>query len=312
MNRIGPAKTYSKEILEKLRNILKSDDATFSIVIGGSLARGEASNESDIDYFFFGDDEASVERAKAFLNSKQTDIFKVVGQAPSADGAFGKDSCETLNALITDIGGNSDENQKITRRILFLVEGTWLTSEMTFNRYRDAVLERYVNESIESRHLCRFLLNDIIRYYRTICVDFEFKTVEQSKKWGLRYIKLRYSRQLLYFSGLIAIAETVNLDRDKKLKKLVELFDMTPIDRIISVCGNESSQSALSLYDNFLTNISEQNTREALNAVTIDKDTHSANFKDLREKSRTFTASLSKMLTDKYPADHLIHNAIIF
>lgn len=311
MKFIQAAKKRSDSKIAELREVLKTENTTFAIVVGGSLARGEASDESDIDYFFFGDDDQAVESAKVFLTSKQNEIAKIVGKSPSADGAFGSSACETEKALITDIGGNDDKNEKITRRILFLLEGTWLTSEQTFEKYRNAVLNRYVSQYIEPHHLCRFLLNDIIRYYRTICVDFEFKTVERDKEWGLRYIKLRYSRQLLYFSGLIAVAETVGLSHDDKIKKLVQLFDMTPIDRIKTVCG-ESSSTALKLYENFLINISDATTRNALNSVTVKKTTHTGAFSTLQKKGHDFTVALSKIITDTYPPHHVIHNALIF
>jgi len=47
----------------------------------------------------------------------------------------------------------------------------------------------------------RFLLHDLIRYYRTICVDFEYKTYENGKPWGDRNIKIQFSRKFLYFSN---------------------------------------------------------------------------------------------------------------
>ncbi|WGG52805.1 nucleotidyltransferase domain-containing protein [Rugamonas sp. DEMB1] len=311
MKCIEAAKIRSQEKINELRKILENEDSTFTIVVGGSLARGEASDESDIDYFFFGDDKNSIEKATKFLNSKQDEISKIVGKSPSADGAFGSSAFETQAALITDIGGGNDTNEKITRRILFLLEGTWLSSESTFVKYRDAVLNRYVSEFIEPHHLCRFLLNDIIRYYRTICVDFEFKTVEKNKEWGLRYIKLRYSRQLLYFSGLIAVAETAGLPHQEKLKKLVELFGLSPIDRISSVCGEEAAK-ALELYDNFLSKISDADIRKSLNLVTLEKTSHTAEFVDLQKKGREFTLALSNILTETYSSHHLIHNALIF
>lgn len=311
MNQIDAAKEKSVIKVDELRRVLKNDDVTFTIVVGGSLARGEASDESDIDYFFFGDDEASVERAKDFLRSKESEISAIVGKAPSADGAFGSAACETRQALITDIGGNNDENEKITRRILFLLEGAWLTSRGTFERYRRDVLNRYVSEHVESHHLTRFLLNDVIRYYRTICVDFEFKTVEKNKEWGLRYIKLRYSRQFLYFSGIVAIAQTVGLHPSAKVERLIELFDLTPIDRVRTICGT-SADEALQLYDNFLQKISSGETRKALNAVSQDKLTHSEDFKDLQSKGRAFTIALSKILDGTYGPQHPIHKALLF
>ncbi len=311
MKCIEAAKVTSDSKIARLREVLKNEDQTFSIVVGGSLARGEASEESDIDYFFFGDDEEAVERAKLFLSSKEDEIAGIVGKPPSADGAFGSSACETANALISNIGGNDDENEKITRRILFLLEGTWLTSKDSFEKYRSAVLNRYVSSYIEHKHLCRFLLNDIIRYYRTICVDFEFKTVEKNKEWGLRYIKLRYSRQFLYFSGLIAVAETVGLSHDEKLEKLATLFNLTPIDRVKKVCGS-SANAALELYDNFLDKISDAATRNALNSVLVDKSTHSEIFIDLQRKGHEFTVILAKIISEKYPPEHVIHNALIF
>ncbi|WP_306397826.1 nucleotidyltransferase domain-containing protein [Telluria beijingensis] len=311
MEYIQTAKEHSLQKINALRGVLASEDPTFSIVVGGSLARGEASDESDIDYFFFGDDQASVNRATEFLRSKESDIARIVGKAPSADGAFGAGGCETRLALLTDIGGNADENSKITRRILFLLEGAWLTSEPTFTQYRREVLMRYVSEHIAAPHLTRFLLNDVIRYYRTICVDFEFKTVEKQKEWGLRYIKLRYSRQFLYFSGIMAIAQTVGLTPTAKVERLMELFEQTPIERVRTICGS-NADSALALYDNFLEKISSPEMRRELNSVTQNSVTHTHAFKELQSKGREFTDELSKILNGTYGSRHPIHRALAF
>lgn len=311
MKNITLANNNSAQKINALRSILSTDDDSFTIVVVGSLARGEASDESDIDYYFFGDDDAGVEKAKGFLISKQAEIATIVGKAPSVDGAFGPTACETLPKLITDIGGDNDSNSKITRRILFLLEGTWLTSKKTFDRYREEVLTRYVSSLIEDDHLCRFLLNDVIRYYRTICVDFEFKTFEKNKEWGLRYIKLRFSRQFLYFSGIIAIAETVGMSPSEKIEKLIELLNLSPIERIELVCGDFASD-AITLYDSFLGEISQGEVRTAFNAVTHNKTTHTQNFKKMQTAGRNFTISLVKIIREKYSPNHPIHNALIF
>jgi hypothetical protein len=301
----------SKTILDKLRDVLNTNDKSFAIVVGGSIARLEASTESDIDYYFFADNAEGLKRAKDLWNSKAGEIAKIVGKNPSAIGAFGEGGSETLEELTKNIGGNDDFNAKITRRILFLLESTWLTSEETVERYRKEVLTRYVSENIEDRHLCRFLLNDVIRYYRTICVDFEFKTFEGGKAWGIRYIKLRFSRQLLYFSGLIAIAETVGLSRDEKINVLIKLFKMPPLERIKHVC-NDLSSPIFDLYGQFLEKISDGSVRENLNLVTNNKNTHTSEFTELREKGKQFSEALETALSSKYSTSHLIFKAILF
>jgi len=304
-------RAFSEFQLSKLRQILKTDDSSFAIVVGGSISRREASAESDIDYYIFGDDRESIGRGQKLWKSKLNEISQVVKKAPSNDGAFGIEANETVTELVKNIGGNDDLNGKLTRRILFLLESTWLTSESTVEKYRREVLLRYITDKIENQHLCRFLLSDIIRYYRTICVDFEFKTFESRKPWGLRYIKLRFSRQLLYFSGLIAIAETVDKPRDEKINTLLELFRLSPLDRVKHVC-KQSASEALDLYAEFLEKISAESTRSMLNATTADKTTHTKEFIELRDKGRQFSEALIQLLRVKYPGDHKIHNAIMF
>ena len=122
--------------------------------------------------------------------------------------------------------------------MLLLLEGEWLFNEAGL---RD-ILERYIADNITDHQIALFLLNDVVRYYRTMAVDYEFKTVEteEVKPWAIRNIKLIFSRKLLYASGLFSVATTAERTRSQKISELERLFNLTVIDRMESICGPRS------------------------------------------------------------------------
>ena len=159
--------------------------------------------------------------------------------------------------------------------------------------------------------MCRFLLNDLVRYYRTICVDFEYKTHDGKKSWGDRNIKLMFSRKLLYFSGLLVIAETVQHTRNTKISKVLLYLNMTPIERVISICGQKSEKSLL-LYDKFLEKLSKDEVRKILCNTEQERDDQSDEFRVFKNEAHHFTWELSRLLTEVYDSAHPIHLAIKF
>ena len=91
--------------------------------------------------------------------------------------------------------------------MLLLLEGEWLFNEAGLKDIRRKILERYIAEGMKDHQLALFLLNDVIRYYRTMAVDYEFKTVEISKvkPWGIRNIKLMFSTTFFMPAGFLAL-----------------------------------------------------------------------------------------------------------
>lgn len=163
-------------IRDKLTCLNVKDEAKrFCIVVTGSYGRLEASLESDIDLFLVCDDELS----KSFINGIKSEIEEIitreVPKPPGDTGTFGVDTPVKLNTLLTNIGGNDDSNTNLTRRMLFLLEGKWLFNEEKFKEYRSKLIKRYTKQDSPNHQLNKFFLNDIIRYYRTIATDFEYK-----------------------------------------------------------------------------------------------------------------------------------------
>jgi hypothetical protein len=235
----------------------------------------------------------------------------VVGKLPSLDGAFAKNIPE--HELLENYGGSRDSNETITRRMLYLLEGDYLTEESKFYDIRERIITRYVDETPLDHQLAFYLLNDIIRYWRTLAVDYADKTygATKPKPWAVRNIKLIYSRKLIYASGLFAVALTADRTRDNKIKVLMDLFRMAPIDRIRYVCG-ESAQRLLDMYDAFLSQIGDPEIRDHLDSLPRERKADDPLFRALKNEGHYFSRELMGVFNRAFHSSHPIHMAVIF
>jgi hypothetical protein len=310
MEAIERANEYSEDKLSKLRSAIKDIvPADEMVIINGSFARREASAGSDIDFYIVtGSDNAALPPWAGGVRAK---IAEIVPISPAEDGVFAQ--VERLETLIRNIGGEQDDNHNITRRMLLLLEGDWLFNETGLKDIRRKILERYIAEGMKDHQLALFLLNDIVRYYRTMAVDYEFKTVEISrvKPWGIRNIKLMFSRKLLYASGLFSVATTADRTRSRKISDLEDLFNLPVIERMISICGKLNSQSVLDSYDRFLNELEKEKVRAHLKGLNKD-GREDVIFRDLKNEGHQFTRELLKLFERTFDTTHPIRRAIIF
>lgn len=277
-------------------------DSNDIVLVCGSYARKEAGDSSDVDYFLVSEKEDG-------RKERLEDINKVGLKPPSAGGPFAGE--HTSQSIIQNIGGTDDSNDDITRRMLLLLEGDWLFNREGFRHLRRQILERYVGEEIPDHHIALFLLNDIIRYWRTICVDYEYKTTEKDKPWAIRNVKLVFSRKLLYASGLFSVALTADMSRKKKVDRLEELFDLHPLKRIVEICGEATTGPMLRCYDFFLGCITDDTKRCRLE--TLDKsERNDPLFREIKNEGYRFTRELLKLFETTFHSTHPIRRAIIY
>jgi predicted nucleotidyltransferase len=202
-------------------------DPDSTLVLFGSFARYEMLEGSDYDWALLIDGVAN-----AHHTTQTRDISKALKDAdlisPGSTGTFG--TMVFSHDLVHCIGGDIDSNVNFTRRMLMLLESrpfSLTNIDSSNHNWRNVVsniLERYFEEDVHfsAKGKCRvprFLLNDITRYWRTICVDYAAKYREQDgAKWALRNAKIRFSRKLLYASGL-AFCLSCELNPPKRIHK---------------------------------------------------------------------------------------------
>ncbi|EMW0955470.1 TPA: nucleotidyltransferase domain-containing protein [Citrobacter freundii] len=325
---INTAKKFSSEKTKKIEDDLdgilselKNDD--FTIITTGSYGREEASEESDLDLFIFCSNTAIAEELKKKQSEIEAVINRHISKQVGSTGTFGANAINIFDEILENIGGKNDSNETLTRRMLFLLEGKALYNKGTFERYRKSLLKNYVASTTNSNRIDKFLLNDIIRYYRTITTDFQYKVDQDSKAWGLRNIKLRFSRKILYFAGILTIAESAKKpESDDKLENISLLLNTPVLERVYEIAytyvANNNTilpklDSIFGHYESFLMNISNSEKRKELEAIEKKEDRLKNHlYLELSECSNDFTKELYELLDNLYDTQHPIHLSMAF
>lgn len=304
-----------------------------SLVVFGSLARGEWTSKSDLDWTYLIDGEANSDHLK--ISQKIQRIFKDEEyEAPGTTGTFG--NMAFSHDIIHQIGGQYDTNKNTTQRILLLLESCPIGKRAeAHERVIRAVINRYLEEDVhplthgsKKYRVPRFLLNDIVRFWRTMAVDFASKQRDRAGEgWGLRNAKLRMSRKLIFASGLL-VCFSANLDPELNRQISTDQNDiksnltnhirdyvrLTPLQILAKSMEQYEVSEAIAkqlfgAYSEFLRLLDDEKSRRALEALRASDSRTDPTFQQVREISKTFENALDhiffenptvKPLTRKY------------
>lgn len=286
------------------------------LVVFGSLARGERTEGSDVDWTLLVDGHADGDDLKIAQQIAQL-LADQGWSKPSPTGAFG--ALAFSPDLIHLIGGAHDTNENTTRRVLLLLESASLGDDAVRERVVRGVLNRYLSEDTPFRgeqnqlRTPRFLLNDVVRFWRTMAVDFASKQRERAGQgWGLRNAKLRLSRKLIFVSGLLMCYRFQNGDApfdapreaDAALLALVNRLmpdvDRTPLDVVAQSMLEldtppDTARALFDAYDGFLAVLDDAEQRRRLDGLSYENARGDELFGHVRQLSKQFQDALIEL-----------------
>lgn len=270
--------------------------ADSTLCLMGSWGRREVVDGSDADWLLIGDEPAGDPALLARLRER---IEGGGTAAPGEEGIFGVHVAR--EELITQIGLDRDHNRNLTRRILLLLESVALSGAGYHARLREDLLARYVDEQVRDYRVPRFLQNDVVRYWRTICVDFAGKQQKHGGEgWGLRNAKLRLSRKLLFASGLLPTLLCVRFPRAEMRTLLAEQLAAPATDRVayafLAARAVDAGARALAAYDRFVALLGDPDVRAELKALRREQADDSPLFREVRGLGITLQDALVALL----------------
>jgi hypothetical protein len=276
---------FSRGQLQRVRDAIAAQTTCsrpeLCIYAAGSLGRLETGQISDLDVFLFADrpdrngSERSLTRLEEILALSELIQVNTELKLPSFSGDGEYFKIHEVGQLLTGTGTATDDSENLfTTRLLLLLESKCLANDELYASATKRVIEMYLRDGKgKSDYRPLFLLNDILRYWRTVCLNYERARHDPRKPWWKKNLNLKFSRKLTVFSSVLAIL----LDHVDDFEKFAPISSMTPMERLAASLDKLSDLRLLDQFQLFLDNYEEflaAKSHAELEEIRSDAATH--------------------------------------
>lgn len=313
---------YSLRRLRELGDALDAkpllDGHPLCLYVTGSYGRLEAWSKSDIDPFFLYDSPDKDERFPwtrfVRLSARLIETAAEMDFPPfSKDGRYLE--VQYVSQMEQVLGSpNDDSLNAFTARMLLLLESQPLHDEEVYCRLLERIVGFYYRDFKDhaDSFLPTFLVNDILRFWRTLTLNYEhdrlkLKSLEEDElilkkaDSALKNYKLKVSRLATCFS---MVANLGAMPAPVTAEQVLELCRLTPSQRFERLRDRDDSVASLiddlaALYGEFL----EQVQREA--AILDQEFAVAANRKQALERASRYGDLIYALLVKVTPAERM-------
>ena len=145
----------------------------------------------------------------------------------------------TVDSLTETLGHPEDDvSNTFTARMLMLLESKPLFGDEVYWEAVEKVLSSYWQDYADHKadFVPAFLANDVLRMWRTFCVNYEARTArepqEKKAKRKLKNYKLKHARLLTCYSGLAYLLAIFEAKKTVEPADVREMVKLAPIERL--------------------------------------------------------------------------------
>lgn len=254
MSEISRRRTYTQGKITELQNKLVDTRARLGgiacIYATGSFGRLEAGKNSDLDGFIVGLSKSLEPNETRPAQSKLTRLDEICVKAdlieatrelgfPDFDGDGRYLAHYSVDKLTLNLGKPEDDAENtLTSRLLLFLESKPLLGDEVYKEVIREVIAAYWNDydKHKSEFIPAYLTNDILRLWRTFCVNYEARTSSTPEtmriKRKIKNYKLKHNRMLTCYSAILFLIGVLRLEKTVSAERAFQMSQLTPTERL--------------------------------------------------------------------------------
>lgn len=235
------------ELESEINNCSLFQNKSIAVYCAGSLGRHDFGVLSDLDLFVITREPSLHGGINSPFCQKLIEINNALGY-PQLTERFLK--VHLLSENLKAVGAPKDDTENFfTMRMLMLLESKPVANGEVYQSCLSEIVRHYYRDADEDRLFSpTFLVNDLLRYWRTLCLNYEQIRQNPERPWRKKNINLKFSRMLTVFSTVLPlISIPIRCEAE-----LLPLTEKTPLERLAYGLDNLNDTSMLDDFQSFM------------------------------------------------------------